>query len=66
MKLFVLLHHWNDESYGNWDTTIKGVYQSKQSAEDYLRQLEASHSWDDQYNTPNDNRYSIQEHTLKG
>ena len=65
MKVFVLMHHWNPESYGAWKTTILKIYTSKQSAEDHRKQLEASLSWDEQGNTPDDNRFSIQEHLIK-
>ena len=65
MKVFVLMHHFNDQGYGAWETTILKIYTSKQSAEDHLKQLEASLSWDEQFNTPDDNRYSIEEHLIK-
>ena len=65
MKVFVLMEHCAPESYGAWKTTILKIYTSKQSAEDHLKQLEASLSWDEQGNTPDDNRFSIQEHLIK-
>ena len=65
MKVFVLMHHFNDQGYGAWETTILKIYTSKQSSEDHRKQLEASLSWDEQFNTPNENCYSIEEHLIK-
>ena len=58
MKVFVLLQHWNPESYGFWKTTILEIHTSKQSADDDLKRLEDT--WEGDY----DIRFSIQEHLI--
>ena len=36
MNVYVLSQHWNGESYGNWQSTILGVYSSKEDAESLM------------------------------
>ena len=36
MNVYVLSKHWNGEGYGNWLTTILGVYSSKEDAESLM------------------------------